>query len=379
MIFLRSLGLLILLAAQMPSRDASLSSALAELNKGRVLEGIEKFKEILRADPTNAPAYFYLSTVYTEMKEYDVAERYLGHAMEANPKQGAHYYQLGLIRYRQKRWRPALGFFRQALEFGAGNNEAAVWRSIGDVQVELFDREAALQAYETALRIQPQDRGTRLALGRFYVERNEPQQAIAHLRAAVEMDPLLQAAYPILGRAYRQAGDLQSALTILKRALDANPADQESRYALGQTLLAAGRLDEGRGELEKYERIHQQVAAANNDYATALSRIEARQFAEAEKLLREAVRLAPTYGPALHSLGALLLDRGSSDKAVDFLKRSVEANPLNAASWFNLATAYFKTGKLPDALEAAKHAAALDEDDAQYQRLLSEIQSRIRR
>src|SRR5262245_34938649 len=142
----------------MPSRDASVSSALAELNKGRVLESIEQFKEILRSDPANERACFYLSTLYTEMNEFEVAERYLRRAMDVNPRQGVHLHQLGLIRYRQKQWRAALAFFKQALEAGAGSNEAAVWRSIGDVHVGLFDRDAALQAYETALRIQPQTR-----------------------------------------------------------------------------------------------------------------------------------------------------------------------------------------------------------------------------
>ena len=361
----------------MPSRDAALSSALAELNKGHILESIGQFKEILRSDPANEPACFYLSTLYTQMGEFDVAERYLRRAMEVNPGQGAHYLQLGSIRFRQKQWRPALEFFKQALEFRAGS-EAAVWRSIGDVQAELFDRDAALQAYETALRIQPQDARTRLSLGRLYLERSEANPAIAHLRAALEIDPLLRAAYPVLGRAYRQTGDLLSAIAILKKALDADPADQESRYALGQVFLAAGRLDEGRKELDKYETIQRQVAGANAKYETALSRLEAGKTSEAEQLLREAVRLAPTYGPALHSLGALLLDRGSPEKAIEFLKRSVEANPLHAASWFSLGAAYFKKGQLPDALEAAKRALVLDEDAA-YQRLLNAIQARARR
>jgi tetratricopeptide (TPR) repeat protein len=357
----------------------SLSSALEELNKGRVLESIEQFKQIIRSDPANEPAYYYLSTLYTELKEYDVAERYLQRAIDVNPRQGTHYHQLGVIRFRQKQWRAALGFFKQALELGAGKNEAAVWRSIGDVQVELFDREAALQAYETALRIQPQDAHTRFALGRFYLERNEPGLAIPNLRAALEIDPSLQGAYPVLGRAYRRTGDVQSAVTVLKNALQIDPADQESRYALGQVLLAMGRVDEGRSELDKYDAIRLQVVSANGNYATAMSRLEAGEFSEAEKLFREAVRLAPNYGPALHALGTLLLDWGAADKAVDFLKRAVEVNPLNAASWFSLGSAYFKTGKFVEALEAAKRAIVLDEEDGRYQRLVEEIQARMKK
>src|SRR5262245_33112049 len=175
-----------LIAPQMPSRDSSISSALTQLNQGRVLEAIGEFKQIIRTDPANGPAYFYLSTVYTQMNQFEVAERYLRRAMESSPRQSAHYLQLGLIRYRQKQWRPALESLQEALTLGPGSNEAAVWRSIGDVQVELFDREAALQAYEKSQSVQPRDATTRLALGRFYLERSELKPAIEHLRAALE-------------------------------------------------------------------------------------------------------------------------------------------------------------------------------------------------
>jgi tetratricopeptide (TPR) repeat protein len=373
-------GMLIALsAAQMQSHDASLSAALTELEKGRVLESIQQLKEIVRANPTDAFGYFYLSTVYTQMNEYSVAERYIKRAMEINPRQGAYSHQLGLIRYHQKQWSAALALFKQALEIGSGNNDARVWRSIGDVQLELFDRDAALQAYSEALRIQPRDAQTRLALGRFYIERGDPDHATEHLLAAVEIDPLLPAAYRLLGRAYRQSGNLPSAVGVFAKALEKDPSDQESRYALGRTLLAMGRVDEGRDELDQYERIRQQITSANTIYENALARIADSKFSEAEKLLREAVRLAPAYGPALHSLGTLLLERGSPDKALAFLDRAVEVNSLNAATWYGIGSAYFKTGKMAEALQAAKRAVVLGEEDGRYQRLVTEIQERLKK
>jgi tetratricopeptide (TPR) repeat protein len=377
--WMRWFALIALMAVQMPSRDASLSAALAELDKGHVLESIQQFKQIVRSDPTNGPAYFYLSTLYTELKEFAFAERYLQRAMELSPNQGEHYYQLGLIRFRRQQWRPALESFKKALEIGFKRNPAPVWRSIGDVQLELFDRDSALQAYTEALRNQPGDSRTLLALGRFYLDRGEPDRAAEHLRAALKTDPSLRAAHPLLGRAYQQSGDLQSAVTLLREAVDTDPADQDSRYTLGRTLLAIGRADEGRAELDKYERIRQQVAGADSNYKSALSSIAEGKLSEAEESLREAVRLAPAYGPALQSLGALLLDRGSPEKALGFLERSVQVNPLNAATWGSLGNAYFKTGRLNEALEAAKRAVALNDDDPQYQRLLREIEGRVRR
>ena len=47
----------------------------------------------------------------------------------------------------------------------------------------------------------------------------------------------------------------------------------------------------------KYETIRQQVASANANYETALARLADGKFAEAEKLLREAVVLLQDMPP----------------------------------------------------------------------------------
>jgi tetratricopeptide (TPR) repeat protein len=379
MMMTRFIMLIALASVQMPSRDGALSTALSELEKGHVLESIEQFKQIVRTEPSNGPAQFYLSTLYTQMGEYAVAERYLQRAIEINPNQGEYYYQLGLIRYRQKQWRAALESFKRALETGSRNNEAPIWRGIGDAQLELFDRDAALEAYTQALRLQPRDGKTRVALGRFYLDRGEPDHAVEHLLVALEADPSLHDAYAVLGRAYNLAGNPSAAVAVLKKELDADPADQDSRYALGRALVAMGRVDEGREELDKYAKIRQQVTSADSDYKAALSYINDGKFSDAEKLLRESLALAPTYGPALHSLGSLLLDRGSPEKALELLNRAIKVNPLNAATWYSLGSANFKAGKTAEALEAAKRAVVLNGDEVKYQRLVSEIQERLKK
>jgi hypothetical protein len=61
------------------------------------------------------------------------------------------------------------------------------------------------------------------------------------------------------------------------------------------------------------------------------------------------------------------------------LKLAVKASPLNAATWFSLAVACFKTGKLVDAAEAAKWATVLNGEDSRYQRLFAEIQEKTKR
>lgn len=364
--------------AQAGSQHVALTLALGELNNGKILDAIGQLKQIVRTDPGFAPPYFYLSRLYLEMGELPAAESYLERALSAGPEQGGYYHQLGLIRFRQKKWREALALFERALRTGA-ENEAIVWRNAGDASAELFDRERALEAYENSLQIQPNDARTRLALGRFYLERNESEKAVVELRAAVALKQDLPGAWAGLGRAYRRLGDLTSTVDILKKAVTLDPADQESRYGLAQALLAMGREDEGRKELETHQRLMNQAALANRTFEAGRAKQEAQQLAEAERLLESAVALAPAYSPALYSLGTVLLDRGKPAEAARALERAAASNAVNSAIHFRLGTAYFRSGKPGDALEATRRALVLDEENAGYHRQMGEIYMKLGR
>jgi tetratricopeptide (TPR) repeat protein len=307
------------------------------------------------------------------MGELKVAERYLGRAIAVDPKQGAYYYQSGVVRQREKKWREALVLFERALDLGVGGDEAAVWRNIGNVRAKLFERDAALEAYETSLEIQPQDARTRLALGQFLLERDDPQRAVEQLRVAVEREPKLPGALASLGRAYGRLGDSPSSAAILRKAVELDPTDQESRYSLGQLLLMMGHEDEGRRELETYRQIADQVSQADRRFDAATALLAAGKPSEAQKLLEQVVALAPNYSPALGALGTVLLERGRPKEAVDVFRRAADLNPLSASIHFGFGTALFRTDKLAEALEETRRAIVLDDQNPQYRRQMGEI------
>src|SRR5262245_44936305 len=138
----------LLYAQSAPS--GAIAAAVAELNKGNLFEGVRQLKEVVRTEPTSGPAYLYLSTLYTNLGRTDIAYRYLQTALKANPEQGAYYHQLGVIRRREGCRPEAQAAFHQALQRGMGKEEPATWRHIGDVYVDLFAPEKAVEAYENA-------------------------------------------------------------------------------------------------------------------------------------------------------------------------------------------------------------------------------------
>jgi tetratricopeptide (TPR) repeat protein len=362
-----------------PQETTAVTAAVAELNKGNVFEGVRQLKEIVRAESSPGPALFYLSTLYTNLGRNDIAFRLLQAAMQANPKQTAYYHQLGIIR----RWegcRPeALAAFQQALRGGSGKDASVTWRNIGDLYVDLVELDKAVEAYRNAIESNPGDAASHLALGKLYLDRSNVDGAIQELTAAVKLSPDLEGIHAGLGRAYRAKGDAAAAINVLKQGLERHPSDQEVRYVLGQTLLLAGRSDEGRREMDEYRLVQEGISQANTLFESGIEQAQAGDLDRAEKLLRESLRLAPKYAPALRALGVVILNRGNTPHALELFQQALAANELNPETYYDMATAYFRSGKLSEALDMANRALILEEEDARYYSLLGDIHSKMKR
>jgi protein O-GlcNAc transferase len=364
-------------AQSVPS--TAIPAALGELNKGNVFEGVRQLKEIVRAEPSSGAAYFYLSTIYTALGHNEKAYGYLEAAMKVNPGQGAYYHQLGVIRSREGCRPEALEAFRQALQKGMGNDEALAWRHAADVYVDLLAAEQAIEAYQNAIKLDPKDATAHLALGKLYLDRNDSDRAIVELRAALKLSPDLEGVHGSLGRALRAAGDPGAAINILRQRVERHPSDQEARYVLGQTLLSLGRTDEGRREMDEYRSVEERISQTNSLFESAVERAQAGELDRAENLLKDTLRLAPQYAPALRVLGAVLLNRGNIQRAMEMLQQALSSNPLESESYFGVATAYFRSGKLAEALESAGRALILEEEDHRYYSLLGDIYAKMKR
>jgi tetratricopeptide (TPR) repeat protein len=61
------------------------------------------------------------------------------------------------------------------------------------------------------------------------------------------------------------------------------------------------------------------------------------------------------------------------------LRQAQAANPLNSETYFQMGTAYFRSGKLSEALDMTERALVLDEDDSRFYALLGEVHSKMNR
>ena len=363
-------------ASPQTRESSSVVAAIEELNRGNIFEAIHKLKLTLQQN-TAPQAYLYLSGIYTRMGRYDTAYRYLSRSMDDNPVQAAHYEQLGLIRRYEGCRLEAMAAFRQALMLATNREEATLWRHVGEVHVDLFEWDKAIEAFRNTLRVRPNDATAHLALGRIYTDRNDPERALVELRAALEISPAIAGLHAALGRAYRAAGNPEAAIDILTKGIERDSSDQESRYLLGQTLLAAGRTREGRQALHDYQQLQERIEQTNTLFEAAVGRAQAGDLAEAEKAIREALGRAPRYAPALQILGTVLLNRGNVQQAVETFRQSLTGNPLNSETYLNLGAAHLRLGNLNVAFEMTEKALVIEDQDARHYAQLGDIYARM--
>jgi tetratricopeptide (TPR) repeat protein len=78
--------------------------------------------------------------------------------------------------------------------------------------------------------------------------------------------------------------------------------------------------------------------------------------------LRHAIECDPDMVQAHRYLGALLVDAGNADLAIDSLQRAVALDAQHAGAWNNLGTALHYANRLADAEAAYRRALALKPD-----------------
>ncbi|MBE0432963.1 tetratricopeptide repeat protein [candidate division WOR-3 bacterium] len=124
---------------------------------GRDDEAFQTFERIVEIDTVNAVALNYVGYTYAERNErLGYALALIDRALGIEPDNGYYLDSRGWVLYRMGRYEEALQDLKRAGEFA---EDPVILEHLGDVHLELGDREAARAAYERALELDPGNAG----------------------------------------------------------------------------------------------------------------------------------------------------------------------------------------------------------------------------
>lgn len=109
----------------------------------------------IEARPGDATVLFRLAGLHFDLQRYDTAREYAQAAISISPATWLYHYLLGLVEKDAKRLADA----RASLETAAKlqDTEAPVFNALGEVLLLQGERQAAIAAFEKAVKLAPDD------------------------------------------------------------------------------------------------------------------------------------------------------------------------------------------------------------------------------
>lgn len=264
-----------------------------------VRQALSYFQQAIALDPSYAPAYAELSSVYWEFAA-GRAPMPSGRAQALDDARAA---------------------AQRALALDDTLSDAHVAQGFillhGD-----WDLEGAEAAFREAIRLRPSNEAALGGLGECLLARGQPQEALKQAQRAYELSPMTLISNRALGNFFLYAGDYDGATAQLQKSLEMEPNDPLARSNLGLAYLQKGLHKEALNEYEKAAR------AAPGDWALAYlayAHAVTGDRAEAVRILRpvEARGHVPPLELAIANVGL-----GNHDKAFALLQKSFEQRQM---------------------------------------------------
>jgi tetratricopeptide (TPR) repeat protein len=338
--------------ATMPLSE-SLARETVRLKSGDAGTPIEKgvaeseLRTAVQRAPQSFSAQHELGEFYLHSGKPQAAIPPLEMAYRLDPHHYANAYDLVLA---YQRAGDLLQAKRQLAALMAMENRADLHRVLGEIDEQLKQPLAAVQAYEQAVRLDPSE-ANYFAWGSELLLHRAIQPAIEVLSRGANAFPASARMLAGLGAALYAGGSVETATECLCQASDLAPGDEAPHLFLGKIMQTLAQpLPCAEEKLGRFRDQQPGNAWAQYYYALALAKRAQRmdEPALAQKinsLLEKAISIDPHLAEALVELGSLEAERGNLKQAIVHYERAIDAKPALAEAHYRLARAYKQMGE----------------------------------
>lgn len=340
-------------AVVLNGRDASARRFLgmAYSMDGQYERAIDEYERAILLSPGDELLYLEAADVFFAAGMGSDAESLLNRAVELFPASGQAHLGLARLHVEAGSLREALIEFQRGLDSGQELPFEVVYKTMGDIHYDLIEFEPALEYYDRALAVDPENVDTFLAKGDLYLSRNDAEAAGAAYARAAALDPARSDAHHGLAETALRRGDVEGALAASERVLELDPEFRPAAYIRGQALVRLGRTEEGRRQIEAYQEAQaaaiaeeQRVRDVMARNQNALAQLDAGENAEAIAGLREAIALHPNEALLYGNLAAIQSRTGLHQDAAETYLEIIALGLGDALTHLRLAREYDRIG-----------------------------------
>jgi tetratricopeptide (TPR) repeat protein len=322
--------------------------------KGRLDEAVAAYRKAIDLDPNFAVAHSNLGSALRDLKKLDEAVAECLKAIELEPRFALAHSNLGSAFLDQNKLDEAIAGFRKAIELEP--RDAKPHCGLGQALFLQGKLDEAAAECRKAIELNPKDTSAHNSLGLTHRRQGKLDEAVAEFRKAIDLDPKNYQAHMNLGDTLRLQGKLDEAVAEYRETLRLQKDLAPAHENLGAVLFMQGRWDDAVAEFKEAIRLDPDSMPAHRNCAEVLATAtdpRLRDGAQAVKLARRAVELAPTYSGAWQALGWALCSTGACKESIEAFRKSMELQQApkggDSGQWFGLAVAHWKLGQQEEA------------------------------
>ena len=304
----------------MPVATAELlQQAILLHRQGSLAEAVRRYDEILRDDPGNADALYYLAMASCQQGQFAEGADFARRAVVANPRQARAHNLLGMALGRLGRRDDALAAFDAAI--AADANFAEAHGNRGNALSELGRLEDAVASYQRAVALAPNSIGDWINLGAALHQLGRLEPAVASYDRVLALQADIPEAHFNRGNALAELKRYQDALASFDRMLAIGPRSADALNNRGNVLLKLGRPDEALASFDETLGLASDHLGALINRGIALK--DLGRYEEAAAAYNKALVLKPDSADALYNLGNALALQGDTSNALAAVIRAL--------------------------------------------------------
>ena len=263
--------------------------------------------------------------------------------LQRNPASAEAYDLLGVACVNEKDYPGALEAFQHALKLEP--NSARTRNRIANVYVAQGKLDLAEQELRDILRLAPTNRDANYNLGLVLLARGSPAKAVLYFQSVRPAN--LETRFN-LTRAYLQSGRTAEGLKSATALSNENKDDVQLHFTLGVLLASEKQYHAAQLELEKANALQPETFEIL--FNLGQSYLRAGEYTKAELALNRALKLKPDSPDTLYLLAQVAAGQRKSVDALDLLVRAHKLAPQNTDIIFLLARISMSQNYFEDAI-----------------------------
>jgi tetratricopeptide (TPR) repeat protein len=211
--------------------------------QGKLGEAAARYRQVLALEKRNLGALFGLATIHCQQGRLEEGIELARKVVKAAPKFAPAHNLIALAQQRLGRSEVALNMLDRAI--GADPAFVEAWLSRAQVLQGLGRRDQAIESLDRALALDPRNGAALHARASALLFADRDTDAVADLTAAIELDPGFALAFATRAFVLNRLARFDEALADVARALALAPNDDDVRYHAALVQLLHGQWRDG--------------------------------------------------------------------------------------------------------------------------------------